>query len=402
MARTMTIEQAYTMTQALYQAATGMQVPAAVVDTATFVATASALQSLGWNQVFTGLREVIGNQLIIASRPYNGRLSWMWETGDEWGAAARKVSFIDNAEDQANAAWNLANGQTLGVHTVKLPHAVELTYYGEGTIQLSITITRKQLRTAFRSPDEMARFWTGVMQNIENQLVQYKDAFAQATLINLIGGTIAGATATGSPLIDNVYHAITNYNAAVGGSYTDLNSIRAAGMLSDFAKWMYAQLNQLVLMFGNRDKFCHTNPTAMVNGGVIMRNTPPDRIRAVFIADFLASIDAEVLSEVRNLEYLKLIDHKTVPYWQDPQFAYMINATCNYLQTDGTIAQDNVVQDNIIAVLYDTDALGCFIQDQYTGDTPMDPEKEAYNRYWKLDAQMRNDFTEKHLVIVLD
>lgn len=403
MPRTMTVEQAYTMVSALYQQATGTA-SIAVVDTATFTAVANATWNLGYNQVVGALKEVLSG-LIISERPYEGQFREIWADAPTYGAHVLKISYLDNANAVTNPAWSLADGQTLGTHTVKLPKAYEANIYGQNTINAFVTLPRKQLRTAFESAEKMAQFFSGLMTNIGNQLNQQKEMLCRSTLINYIGGKIAYATAHALEADNHVVHLLTEYNDKFGHNYTDIASVRNnPASYSQFVKYVFARMEDIIANMKIRDNRFHVNPVNdATNPGTIMRHSSPDRLMCYVLREFLTEIDTQILTDVWNREYLRMMEHNTVEYWQSPEEKGSIIVSASYMDNDGVVkTANNTTTTNIFGVIFDRDALGVGVTDEFTGDTPMDVEKEAFNRYWKLDTRNYNDFTEKGIVLMLD
>lgn len=407
MPRTMTVEQAYKMVSALYQQATGTA-SIAVVDTATFTAVANATWSLGYNRIVNALKEVLSG-LIISEKPYEGQFREIWADAPTYGAHVLKISYLDNANAVTNPAWSLADGQTLGVHTVKLPKAYEANIYGQNTINAFVTLPRKQLRTAFESAEKMAQFFSGLMTNIRNQLNQQKEALCRSTLINYIGGKVAYAAAHTAEASNHVVHLLTEYNDKFGHNYSDIASVRNnPASYEQFVKYIFARMNDIVAQMAIRDNRYHVNPTADArNPGVIMRHSPVDALRCYVLREWLTEIDTQVMTGVWNREYLKMLAHESVEYWQSPEERGSVIVTASYMDNDGTVKTANGDGSglsilNIFGVIFDRDALGVGVTDEFTGDTPMDVEKEAFNRYWKLDTRNYNDFTEKGVILCMD
>lgn len=402
MARTMTVEQAYTMVQSLYRQATGQQ-SIAVTDTATFTSVATSVWALGYNQVVSALTEMISS-VIISERPYNAPLAEIWADAPTFGAHVLKISYLDNANAVTNPAWSLADGQSIGQHTVKLPKAYEANIYGNNTINAFVTLPRKQLRTAFESPEKMSQFFSGLMQNIENQLNQQKEALCRSTLLNFIGGKAAYAAAHVAEQANHVINLLTEFNDMFDYTYTSIAELRSApAAYAQFIKYCFARMEDIVAEMRNRDNRYHVNPVNDArNPGTIMRHSPVDKLRCYVLRSYLTEIDTQIMTGVWNREYLKMLDHHAIDYWQTPEEKENVLVKASYMDNDGVVKEaNNVSVDELFAVIYDVDALGVGVTDQFTGNTPMDVEKEAMNRYWKLDTRNYNDFTEKGVLLVM-
>ncbi len=412
MARTMTVEQAYTMVNAVYKQVTG-ESAIDVVDTSSFTVVAGKLSQLHYSQVLPALLEV-ATGLEIAERPYSAPLKMIWHDESEYISRVLKISYLDNANAEENPAWKIKDGDQLGVHTVKLPRVYQAEIWGNGTIMAHVTITRKQLKIALGSPENLARFYSGLMQNIENQLEQQKESMCRATLLSAINGTywyrdIADTTV--QYMRGSVVHLLTEFKAKYGGEFQNLEAIRKdPAAYTRFIKYCYARMNTIAKQMANRDKYFHINPTkdpkltdVPEDERFIMRHTPTDRLRVFESWPLLEEISTDVLSGVWNTEYLKNVPHEDVLYWQSPEDPLSVHVKSKAMQPDGSLVDatpDKIT--NVFAYMFDVDMMGVGVVDQDEGDTQFDQERKALNRIWDMDIKSWVDFTEKAVLLLMD
>ena len=141
-----------------------------------------------------------------------------------------------------------------------------------------------------------------------------------------------------------------------------------------------------------------------LTGYDINRHTPFERQKVYLLNWLLNNIDARVLAETYNYKFLEFADVEAVNYWQAIEDPDEIDITPTYLQADGTltVAQASVNQDAIMGVIFDEEALGYTIFNEFTGVTPLNPRGEYWNMFMNYVIRYWNDFTEKGLVLLLD
>ena len=116
------------------------------------------------------------------------------------------------------------------------------------------------------------------------------------------------------------------------------------------------------------------------------------------------NIDARVLADTYNYKFLELSDVESVNYWQAIDTPDSIDILPTYLKNDGTLDSPGsaVSQSDIMGVIFDDEAIGITVQDEFSGITPMNVRGQYWNQYYSYVIRYFNDFTEKGLVLLLD
>ena len=55
-----------------------------------------------------------------------------------------------------------------------------------------------------------------------------------------------------------------------------------------------------------------------------------------------------------------------------------------------------------MGVIFDEEAIGITVMDEFTGLTPLNPRGEYWNQFFNYTLKYMNDFTEKGIVLLLD
>lgn len=385
---TMSFEQAATLLNAIQNQVTGTtNVTATSVD--DFISVAQKTIAAGYDPVLNAITQVIG-RTIFSIRPYNSKLRSLIMDEQKWGAITRKLSISDQ-DWETSQEFNLTNGQSVDMYEVKKPNVLQMNYYGAMVFQRHYTIFKDQLDNAFRGPDEFGRFMTMVTQNCLDIIEQSHESIARLTIGNFITGKIAAS--------NGVIHLITEYNAETGESVT-ATTVFYKDNIGPFTKWLFARIDDLTNMMTQRTGLYQVQ----VTGNEINRHTPLTRQKVYMYSKMLAEINARVKADTYHDTYLELSDVVSIPYWQGTDSRMEVNMLPTYLQADGTLTQPGsaVQEQNVLGVIFDEEAMGQVIMNQWQATTPFNAAGGYWNMYYHYTERWFNDFTEKGLVLVLD
>lgn len=385
----LTVEQAYQLVAELHDQATG-QKAIAPVDLTSFISVAQATLAAGYEPVLNAISQVI-NRTLIAVRPYSRKFAGMEYTTDRWGGITRKLSFIDR-DPIANPTFELVDGGTVDPFQIRKPEVLETRFVGSLIYQGQYTIFRNQLDLAFSSPEELARFMSGLMTHFSNEREQWLEELSRSALCNFIGAK--NIVDGGSGMI----HLLTEYNTLTGLSLT-AKTVRQPANWPAFIRWVYARIDQLSKKMAERSNLFQ----APITGKEILRHTPVEDQKVYILDEFLSSIKAEVLSTTYNDSYLQLADTEAVGYWQNIESPAGVKVTPEYMDANGAPAAGTAqTLTNVIGVMFDRDAIGYNIYQDTLDASPFNPKGQYYNLFANVRVRYQNDLTEKGLVLVLD
>lgn len=387
-ANDLTINQISTVLGEIVAQASGTK-PMAVTDTSSFVTVAQIGLKTGYDTLATAISQVL-SRTIFSTRPYNRKFRGLEVSNQRYGNHVRKLSPIDK-EPEDDERYTLEEGGAVDHYKVSKPLVQQTNFYGANAYQRHLTTYRDQLDMAFRSPDEFASFLSMMLSNVSDMIEQDHENTARATVANLIGGAIDLAGA-------NVIHCLTEYNAISGGTYT-AETVLNPNTIVGFAKYLVGRINTIAKMLTERSNVFHQT----IGGKTVMRHTPVNKQKAYIYTDYLSKVYANVFSTVFNENYLKIADTEEVNFWQSINTPGSINVTPAYTDgTSGAVVKGKAVNKPILAALFDEEAAGYTIVNQWTLNTPMNAAGGYYNTYWHFTDRYWNDFTENHVVFVLD
>ena len=326
---------------------------------------------------------------VFVDRVYRAKDLGIWRDSWEYGSVLEKIR-VDVGDYEDNCEWDLTKPGTTGLdynenlqaHIEELfkfvPANTQAKYFNlKTTFKTIISITRKQLKSAFNGASEMARFIGMIENRIMSKMEIAKDQLQRRTLVNLIGTKI---------------HA---------GTVVDLKAVfEAAGgaIISNFAAalkdpdWLKFAAKRMTM-----DREFMSEPSKIYNDGNFYTHTPIEDSRLVVLADLDAGLKFNLYGDTYNEEFVKLDNYKTVPFWQGSGTAMSLadRSKINIKTAGG----DTVEAGGILGILFDRDAAMVCNEDpevrsQYNADG------NFTNYFYTYDCSYFNDFDENAIVYV--
>ena len=325
---------------------------------------------------------------VFADRAYRAKDLGIWRDSWEYGSVLEKIR-VDVGDYEDNCEWDLTKPGTTGLdynenlqaHIEELfkfvPANTQAKYFNlKTTFKTVISITRKQLKSAFNGASEMARFIGMIENRIMSKMEIAKDQLQRRTLVNLIGTKIAGNS--------SVVDLKAEFEAAGGAVITNF-----AAALKDPEFLRFAAKRMTM------DREFMSEPSKIYNDGNFYTHTPIEDSRLIVIADLDAGLKFNLYGDTYNEEFVKLNNYRTVPFWQGSGTAMSLadRSKINIKTAGG----DAVEKTGIIGVLFDRDAAMVCNEDpdvrsQYNADG------NFTNYFYTYDCSYFNDFDENAIV----
>lgn len=390
-------KQLATVVAAITSQATGLAT-LTPTNTSEFISVGQTALATGYDTLSTAISQVL-SRTIFSVRPYSAKFRGLEVTEAQYGNIIRKLSAVDKDWEDDNRFYSsgstaLVDGDSVDPWEINKPEVVQENFYGANVFQKSVTLYRDQLDQAFSGPDEFGRFISMVMQNAADMIEQARENVKRATLANLIGAVIGNYSAQNIKLV-------TEWNTRMGNSpaltWTDIQQNPPA--FQNFMRFVYARIGGLSRMLTERSILYHAN----ITGKEIARHTPAQDQRLYMIAQQQLDMEAYVLADAFNDEYLKYADVESVNFWQSIDSPMSVSVTPAYLDTStGAVAVGSAVANNVVfAVLMDRDAAGV-VQVNEWSDSIWNPRGGYTNMFWHFTQKYWNSFTENCLVFTLD
>ena len=331
---------------------------------------------------------------IFVDRVYRAKDLGIWRDYFEYGSVLEKIR-VDVGEYENNCEWDLTKdlnnnripdyNENLQNHIEELfkfiPANVQAKYFNlKTTFKTTISITRKQLKSAFDSATAMARFIGMIENRIASKMEIAKEELQRRAVGNFIGEKIFTQR--------NVVDLKAEFETA-GGDTTDLTTVDKALRDPDCLRFIAKRMTM--------DREFMTQPSTVYTTSDFYNHTPIEDSRLIVLSDLDAGLKFNLYGDTYNEEFVKLNNYKTVPFWQGTgtTMALADRSSLNIKTSEG----NTVNRSGILGVLFDRDAIMCCNEDpevrsQYNADG------NFTNFFYCYDASFYNDFDENGVVYV--
>ena len=290
-------------------------------------------------------------------------------------------------EATENESWELTDGAAYDMSIFTKPDVSAKFFNKKVTFEIPLSITEKQVKQSFRSPEELNAFFSMIYNNVEKSMTVKLDSLIMRTINNFIGETI--------------------YNGV--GSTLGNSSVRAVNLLklynTQFSKTLTAAkcmtdpdfIRFAVLEIGKYKDYMSRMSTVFNIGGT-EKFTPAEYSKTILLTDFAKAAGVYLYdgSGQFRTDNLTFGEFETVPYWQGSGTAFDFTSlsTVN-VKTTGN---NSVNVSGIIGVLFDRDAVAVCNMDRRVTTAPYNAKAEFWNSWHKWDCMYLNDFDENFVV----
>ena len=353
-------------------------------------------QNENYDNYMKNLIDQIG-KVIFVDRTYTSQAPNILHDSWEYGSIMMKVR-AELMDAQDNTTWDLGDipgdgtvGMTGDTQTpsrldpfvLNKPDVNAKFYNKKVTYEVPISLAREQLKEAFRSASDMSRFFSMIENRIRTKRILCTDALIMATLRNLIGNKIASGKAI---------NVLPLYNATLTG--TGATPVDAAHFFTTPDAIRYT--NKLVALY----KKYMREASTLYNEGDYVTFTPEDRLKAVFLSEYVKDAEVYLYSDTFHNEFDKLSGYSEVGYWQGTGTQTNDIASRSKVAGKFTTTDEKTIEvgaDGVIAVLFDEQAAAvCCENDRVT--SIYNPRGEYTNYFYKWDANYMNDLEENVVV----
>jgi hypothetical protein len=324
-------------------------------------------------------------KMVFVDRVYAGSAPSVLMDGWEFGSVLEKVTMSKLPEAQANASWNLQNGQRYETDIFTAPEVSAKFYNGMSTFEIPMSFAEKQAKSAFSSAQQLNAFFSMIQTAIENSMTIKTDQLIMDTINSMTAETLVDYNAVGDfsgAGNTRAVNLLKLYNDRFGEQLTADKCISDAG----FIKWA----SFMIGLYSGR----MTKLSTLFNIGGMERFTTADRLHLVMLDEFSKAADVYLQSDTFHEQYTALPNAETVPFWQGSGTAYDFASTSAInVKTNG----HEVEADGILAVMFDREALGVSNLDKRV-TSQYNARGEFYNNWYKFDAGYFNDLNENFVV----
>lgn len=310
-----------------------------------------------------------------------------YENNDEWTLLDKSGAEVGGGPD-GNSDYNATSivDKLFGF----VGPEVQAKYFNfKTTFRNKISITRKQLKSAFQGASEMVRFIAMIENRIRTKMEIGKEELERRVVVNLAGA----AKAAGNIVELNV----TGSDKTFAEALKDKDLLRAMGEKITMTRKLMAEPST---RYSITKRF--------------MNFTPEDLGRLILLADVDVALRFNLYGDTFNDEFVKLNGYSTLPYWQgrrtDANMDALdarssVDATCVISADLGTDATQGAYTtgrqqiSNLVGIYFDRDAAMICNEDpevrsQYNADG------NFTNYFYNFDCSYYNDFDENAVIFV--
>lgn len=382
--------QAATLLASVNAQAMNTETGVVATDVSSFVSVAQTTLKTGYDNVVNALSQVLA-RTIFSVRPYERKFAGLAKTEMQYGNHVRKITICDSdPENDPSTLIEKNDGDNVDHYKIHKPQVLQTNFYGESVFMRTLTMFKNQLDVAFSGPEEFMSFVAACVQNVVDQTEKDHESLSRTALLNFMGGLMA--------YDDNrVIHLVSEYNTLTGLQLT-ADTVRKPENYANFIKWAIARIRKVSELLTERSYSFHTN----IRGKNIPRHTPIEKQKLYMYSGDALDMETQVLSSVYHDEYLKKLDYETVNFWQSISDPQRVKVKASVMSVDGTISTDDVDVNPVFAVLFDEEAIGYTVVNQWVASTPMNAVGGYSNTAWHYTDRYWNDFTENGVLFVLD
>lgn len=344
---------------------------------------------------------------IFVDRTFRATDLGIWRDSWEYASMLEKVrcevpDFVDNDE------WILVSGKNIDADdTIEsyndtdivdklfsfVGPTVQAKYFNlKTTFRNKISITRKQLKSAFKSASDMGRFIAMIENRIRTKLEIGKQELERRVVTNLAAAA---------------YDA-TNY-VDLEAAYGDINSTYTTGDKTLEEALADPDILRFIASKVSMTRDLIVEPSNLYSITKSFTNfTPVEYSRLIVLADLDNALKFNLYGDTYHDEFVRLDNYKTIPYWQgrkesggtadSTETRSKITATALVNDVSGPTAK-RVDVDNVLGILFDRDAAMICNEDpevrsQYNADG------NFTNFFYNFDCSYYNDFDENAVVFV--
>ena len=380
--------QIYSLLNSVNQQSEG-KIDITVVDTASFVALGDAVLSSSTNTepFLNSLCQLIYRD-VVEGRAYKSPSRSLMKGTAEWGAIVRKVS-VDMPELEEEKALPLTDGQSVDQYTVKLPKVHQWLFVSRTPYSAFVTIQRVWLKEAFKSEAAMESFIATVFLKIQNRLELSIENLTKMAIANYIGLSKANQT----------FNLVSMYNAEKG--LTDTGAIQpgiTAMHNADFMRWAVGIIKEVMSNLSSM--------SVLYNYEGEERFTPYAEQHLMMLSRFKTQLETTALYGAFNEEYVNIVQKEIVPHWQGKGTTPMDFAKQSKIdvkvRVPGSEASSEKKIENVVAVLFDNEAVGAYRQIEEVATTPLNARGLYTNTFFHEQQLWFNSVDENFVVFTLN
>lgn len=375
------VNQIYDLCNQIFQQMTG-RTDIAAVDSASLVAMGNEVSNLGKNDLWLNtLARRIG-LTIDSYRAYRNKFSDLYRTQVEWGALVQKLT-VEMPDAVADDMYKVGqmNGQALDHYIINNPKAKQKIFDKETPYSFFITMQEKMITEAFLNAGAMSSFVNQVFGKVQNKIEVVLEDLARVALVNMMCNLST----------KQEIKLVTLYNSRTGSTLNPQTALFDSG----FMRFAIGMMNNIASKLETM--------SVLFNADSYDRFTPKSEQRFYVLADFITQLETVVQYAAFGPQYVNKPVDIAVPYWQGVKEGEDVNDIAVISKVIGKVDSkvDKTIE-NVVAVLFDREAIGTFRQEEKVLTTPVNARGAYYNTFWHEKQMWFNDMSENAVIFTLN
>lgn len=388
----MTFEQVYGLTNEMAKEILGQEDLVKEDLSNTVDVGAAFLSAVGVENYLKQLNDRIA-KVVFVDRKYAGKLPAVIRDSWEFGSVVEKIAWDALPVAGENESWELIDGSSYDPNIFYKPSISAKCWNKAVTFEIDMSITEKQVKTAFTSASQLNGFYSMIENGIANAMTLRLEGLAKGALRGMAAETYykeyaasaAGTNKTGVTAIN----LLKVWNDSHSGS--EIYSVSAALTNKEFIKFAIAIMNDMIEKMSGY--------STLFNVGGKERFTPKDKLGVAMHSLLKTYSDVYLQSETFHNELTALPNAETLSHWQgsgdDDDIAERTKIYCK------SPSGNDVTINGVLGIFYDTDGVAVCCEDMRT-TTQYNAKAEFINEFHKFDARYLIDTNENCVLFYCD
>lgn len=288
---------------------------------------------------------------IFVDRKYTGAMAKLRRDSWEFGIK-QKIYMTEIPEAVDDDSYKLVHGNSYDDNKFNQPALASKFYQQAASFRVDISVTEKQVRTAFSNRNELNSFVSMLFNAVDTSIELKLEGLAKAAVSYLIGSTVLSdipdldQSKTGVKAVN----LLKLYNDQFGTTLAKKDALYTP----DFIRYSVLVISQYL------DKIA--TASVLFNGGKLLRYTPRDKQMLIMSSFLKSAANVYLQSDTFNEQYTALPMSESIADFQgtgntfDFDTASSIHVEIKDPETPGQTKEIN--WGGILAVLFDYDACG--------------------------------------------
>lgn len=356
-------------------------------DLSNVVDVGTAIYNANWVDSFVKSMILQIGRWIFVNRAHRRWTPDITREGSEFGHVLAKTR-TKRFTAKPNPTMHMTAGDTPNQFQFNPPTVKNKYFVQKVDWQLECSFAERQVQGAFKSADEMARFFGMIQDQLQKDMDQQIDDLTMRG----INGFIAEKLNRGSGVIE----LLTSFNTATSSSLT-LDTMTQSEEWNRYAAYKILQTKKRMLPATNIFN-CQTEAGYETS-------TPPEYMRFVLHSDIAESINVYLNAVTFHNDFNDIGSYDSIPMWQTPGTEFQRDATTRInIDLPSNIDReesDAVTIDRIgiIGLMFDVDAIVINNQNERV-TSAYNAQGEFYNNFYKIDTMIYIDLDENGAVFV--